>query len=108
MTDRRYAVGDPTAFLRATHTTNLAQGLGFRAMKSVRSSLRVGSAFEMAPSVPASIFEGDAEAAERVHQFYSLLSAFSSECLVPRAPRFSSASSLFHSMPLRAFAPQGS
>ena len=34
-------------FLRASHTVNLAQGTGFRALKAARPSARVGTAFNM-------------------------------------------------------------
>jgi len=54
-------------FLRATHTANLAQGTGFRAVKSVRPNLRVGGAFSMSPCVPATDSEQDRIAAERAH-----------------------------------------
>jgi beta-glucosidase len=54
-------------FLRATHVVNLAQGMGFRALKAVRSSARVGSAFSMSTCEPASTSEEDRVAAERAH-----------------------------------------
>lgn len=54
-------------FLRASHTVNLAQGAGFRALKAVRPSLRVGSAFSMSACEPASNSEEDRLAAERAH-----------------------------------------
>ncbi len=54
-------------FLRATHVVNLAQGEGFRALKSVRPSARVGSAFSMSPCEPATNSEADKLAAERAH-----------------------------------------
>jgi len=54
-------------FLRATHTANLAQGAGFRAVKAVRPKARVGSAFSMSPCEPATDSEDDRIAAERAH-----------------------------------------
>jgi beta-glucosidase len=45
---------DPLAFLRATHVVNLAQGKAFRALKEVKPTLQVASAFDVAPMLPAS------------------------------------------------------
>jgi beta-glucosidase len=57
------------ATLRATHTANLAQGKGFRALKVERPQARVGSAFNMSHCEPASASEKDQLAAERAHRF---------------------------------------
>jgi beta-glucosidase len=54
-------------FLRATHVVNLAQGAAFRALKAVRPSARVGTAFSMSPCEPATNSEEDKLAAERAH-----------------------------------------
>ena len=54
-------------FLRATHVVNVAQGDGFRALKSVRPSARVGSALSMSPCEPATNSAEDQLAAERAH-----------------------------------------
>ncbi len=54
-------------FLRATHVVNLAQGAAFRALKAVRQSARVGSAFSMSACEPATGSEADKLAAERAH-----------------------------------------
>ncbi len=54
-------------FLRATHVVNLAQGEGFRALKSLRPGARVGTAFSMSPCEPASDSDDDKLAAERAH-----------------------------------------
>jgi beta-glucosidase len=54
-------------FLRATHVVNLAQGAGFRVLKAVRPSSRVGTAFSMSPCEPATSSEADKLAAERAH-----------------------------------------
>jgi beta-glucosidase len=63
---------DPGDFLRATHSVNLAQGEAFRAMRSVRSDLRIGTAFSMSPCEPERDTEADAAAAERYHAFTNL------------------------------------
>ncbi|MGA7291219.1 MAG: GH1 family beta-glucosidase [Terriglobales bacterium] len=54
-------------FLRGTHVANLAQGEGFRAVKSVRPKARVGSAFFMSPCEPVTNSEDDRRAAEHAH-----------------------------------------
>jgi beta-glucosidase len=54
-------------FLRATHVVNLAQAEGFRALKAVRPASRVGTAFSMSASEPASDSAEDRLAAERAH-----------------------------------------
>jgi beta-glucosidase len=54
-------------FLRATHVVNLAQGAGFRALKAVRPTARVGTAFSMSPCEPATNSEADRLAADRAH-----------------------------------------
>src|SRR5579863_4585215 len=59
-------------FLRATHVVNLAQGEGFRAVKAVRPSARVGTAFSMSPCEPASNSEADKLAAERAHAILNI------------------------------------
>lgn len=59
-------------FLRASHTVNLAQAAGFRALKSVRPQARVGTAFSMSACEPASNSEEDKLAAERAHAITNL------------------------------------
>ncbi len=59
-------------FLRASHTVNLAQGAGFRTLKSARPSARVGTAFSMSPCEPATDSEEDKLAAERAHAITNL------------------------------------
>lgn len=59
-------------FLRASHTVNLAQGAGFRALKSVRPFARVGTAFSMSACEPATNSEEDITAAERAHAITNL------------------------------------
>jgi beta-glucosidase len=58
---------DLDAYLRATHVTNLAQGMAFRVMKGVRPKSIVGTAYSMSPMQPASPSRADREAAERAH-----------------------------------------
>jgi beta-glucosidase len=59
-------------FLRATHTVNLAQGMGFRSLKAARPSARVGTSFSMSPCEPATDSEEDKLAAERCHAITNL------------------------------------
>lgn len=56
-------------FLRATHVVNLAQGDGFRALKSLYPKARVGGTVWMSPCEPASDSAADKLAAERAHAF---------------------------------------
>jgi beta-glucosidase len=62
-------IQDVDAFLRATHTANLAQGLGAAAARAVRADLRVGTAFNFSPCEPARDSAADVRAAERFHRF---------------------------------------
>jgi beta-glucosidase len=82
----RHAPGrkDPLAFLRATHTVNLAQGMSFRALKAQRKDTQVGSAFDVAPMFPATQSYADIAAAERWHRFQNLW--FSDPALHGRYP----------------------
>ena len=59
-------------FLRASHTVNLAQGAGFRALKATRPLARVGTAFSMSSCEPATNSEQDRLAAERCHAMTNL------------------------------------
>lgn len=54
-------------FLRGSHVVNLAQGAGFRALKSLYPKARAGSTFWMSPCEPATDSEEDRVAAERAH-----------------------------------------
>jgi beta-glucosidase len=63
---------DPLAFLRATHTANLAQGHAFRAIKAAQSSSQVGSAFDVSPMYPTTSSNADKAATERWHRFQNL------------------------------------
>ena len=70
----RHAPGrtEPLAFLRATHTVNLAQGKAFRLLKAANPKRQVGSAFDVAPMFPATSSYADVAAAERWHKFQNL------------------------------------
>lgn len=59
-------------FLRASHTINLAQGAGFRALKATRPTARVGTAFNMSWCEPATNSDEDKLAAERAHAITNL------------------------------------
>lgn len=63
---------DPMAFLKATHTVNLAQGSSFRALKAVNAGFQIGSAFDVGPMFPAASSYADIAAAERWHRFQNL------------------------------------
>jgi len=60
---------DYEAFLRATHTVNLAQGDAFRALRDAVPDARIGTAFNMTACEPASDAHADRAAAERWHAF---------------------------------------
>jgi beta-glucosidase len=59
-------------FLRASHTVNLAQGAAFRALKAIRASARIGTAFSMSSWEPATDSEADRSAADRAHAITNL------------------------------------
>ena len=63
---------DPDAFLKATHSVNLAHGEAFRAMRAAQPNARIGTAFHMSPCEPAGDSEADAAAAERWHALVNL------------------------------------
>ena len=63
---------DPLAFLRATHTVNLAQGMAFRAIKAANAKLEVGGVFDTQPTYPATQREADKLAAQRWYKFANL------------------------------------
>ena len=56
------------AWLRASHTVNLAQGQAFQAIRASTRNARIGSAFALAPCVPMRDTQADVDAAERWHQ----------------------------------------
>jgi beta-glucosidase len=59
-------------FLRASHTVNVAQGAGFRALKATRPTARVGTAFSMSACEPATNSEENRLAADRAHAITNL------------------------------------
>jgi len=63
---------DPLAFLRATHTVNLAQGMAFRAIKAIDAKLEVGGVYDTQPTYPATHSEADKLAAQRWYKFINL------------------------------------
>jgi beta-glucosidase len=63
---------DLEAYLRATHTVNLAQGDAFRALRAARSEAAIGTAFSMSACEPAGDSEEDRDAAERFHALTNL------------------------------------
>jgi len=62
-------IKDPLTAIRVGHNLNLAQGLASKAIRSQRSDLKLGSAFDMAGVYPATQSEEDRKAAERMEGF---------------------------------------
>jgi len=60
---------EPEAFLRATHTVNLAHGDAFRAMRAAQRDLVIGTAFNMTACEPRTDSQDDIAATERWHRF---------------------------------------
>jgi beta-glucosidase len=60
---------DLNAYLRSTHTVNLAQGMAFHAIKATQPKAVVGTAFSMSIMQPATDSEADKQAAERSHKW---------------------------------------
>ncbi|HLH34660.1 MAG TPA: family 1 glycosylhydrolase [Alloacidobacterium sp.] len=65
-------IRDRGQMLRAIHTSNLAQGAAFRAMKAIRPHSKVGIAHAMQLYDPATSSETDRQACERFHAFNNL------------------------------------
>ena len=64
---------DPAAFLRATHTVNLAHGMAYRAIKETNNNLEVGGVYDLNPALPQNRHSAaDMAAAERWHKFVNL------------------------------------
>jgi len=63
---------DPLAFLRATHTVNLAHGMGFRALKAANSRIQVGSVYDVSPQLPATDSAADRAAAVAMDKLSNL------------------------------------
>jgi beta-glucosidase len=58
---------DLDAYLLSTHTVNLAQGMGFRAIKAAQPKAKVGTALSMSAMTPVTDSAADQQAAERAH-----------------------------------------
>lgn len=71
----RYAPGrrSLTAFLASVHVVTMAHALGFRAAKSARSDVRVGSTFALAPCEPATDTPDDRWAASYADALFNHL-----------------------------------
>lgn len=54
---------DPDAYLRATHTVNLAHGMAVRAIDAARPGLNIGCAYSVSPIIPARADEDEDRAA---------------------------------------------
>lgn len=63
---------DRTLMLRACHTANLAQGLGFRAIKAQNSKLQIGTTYDYDLGRPRTDSEADRAAWERYDAFRNL------------------------------------
>jgi len=63
---------DLYAFLYATHTVSLAQGMAFRAIKAVQPKALVGSTFSMSAVHSASASVADRRAVERTHLSFNV------------------------------------
>lgn len=62
-------IADADSHLRATHTANLAQADGLRALRAAHSKLRIGPALGLVPYEPAQDSEADCEATKRFDRF---------------------------------------
>ena len=60
---------EPLAFLKATHTVNLALGMSFRALKAVSPRAMVGNVCDVAPMLPRTSSDADRAAAARYARF---------------------------------------
>ena len=63
---------DALAFLKATHTVNLAHGMGFRALKAAHPKLKVGSVFDVSPQIAATDSDADRAAAVAMDKLSNL------------------------------------
>jgi beta-glucosidase len=59
-------IADPILGMRASHTANLAQGLGFRAIKAIDSTAQVGGAFNISAVTPATDSPEDIALADQI------------------------------------------
>jgi beta-glucosidase len=60
-------IKDIGAYLRATHTANLALAFGAEAARAQKAGLRLGTALALSPCEPAGDTDADQAAAERLH-----------------------------------------
>lgn len=60
---------EPLAFLKATHTVNLALGMSFRALKAASPRALVGNVCDVAPMLPRTSSDADRAAAARYARF---------------------------------------
>ena len=63
---------DPDAYLRATHTVNLAHAFATHAIKAHDAALRVGCVYSVSPAVPATASDEDRAAAQAFHAYVNL------------------------------------
>jgi len=63
---------DALAFLQATHTVNLAHGMGFRALKAANARIKVGSVYDVSPQLPATDSAADRAAAVAMDKLSNL------------------------------------
>jgi beta-glucosidase len=63
---------DALAFLKATHTVNLAHGMGFRALKAANARIKVGSVYDVSPQLPATDSAADRAAAAAMDKLSNL------------------------------------
>lgn len=65
-------IRDPLAYLKATHTANLAVGQCYAAIKAARPGLQVGNVVDVGPAYPKTKSEAGRAAALRWHKFANL------------------------------------
>jgi beta-glucosidase len=63
---------DALAFLQATHTVNLAHGMGFRALKAAAARIKVGSVYDVSPQIAATDSDADRAAAAAMDRLSNL------------------------------------
>jgi beta-glucosidase len=71
----RYAPGrkEPEAFLKAVHTNSLAHGDGFRAIRAVQPTARIGTVVALSPCEAATDSDADRAAAKEADALFNLL-----------------------------------
>jgi beta-glucosidase len=91
---------DWDAFVKATHTVNLAQGMAYRAIKSISPKAQASSAVTLADVVPRSNSEADKVAAERYEAFRNFW--FFEPAMNGRYPQALASDELLEKMGVRA------